>query len=270
MNRPCFVLILAMTAGMSGCQNVPVVPAPAKPVLIDITGNGRWTKASTNSSDNFGFYVGAAEDCPPGSGGGPISCPLRYPDAAFIDFEIPTLTGFTVDSGGVAFTLVGDAVPIGDFQFRRSQLTDGSGATTRWRIALAVPENVVQSPPKPRTWCPPTTFVVNIVNEAGANRSAPLTIALNWGECIAQPYVVFATTGGSGGTPASKPPMPPAGRCAGGAAAKTFHVCQVCPGSSQGDARTIHGCDFATAKSNFPPANPSCVVNLRATPASGC
>ena len=142
-----------------------------------MTGNGRWIHASGTNPDWFGFALGAAEECPPG-GTSMANCPQRYPDTAFIDFDIPSLTNFTVDSGGVPFTLVGPAAPMGDFQYRRSQLNDGSGATTRWRIAVAVPANVVQSPVKARSWCPITIFPINIVDEAGGARSAPLTTRL--------------------------------------------------------------------------------------------
>lgn len=51
-------LVAAIAATFVGCQSVP---SPSKPTLVDITGNGRWTRAAGNNPDTFGFAVGAAE-----------------------------------------------------------------------------------------------------------------------------------------------------------------------------------------------------------------
>jgi len=245
-------LLAAIGAAFVGCQSVP---SPSKPTLVDITGNGHWTRAVGNDPDKFGFALGAAAVCPPGNPT-TATCPQRYPDTAFIDFDVPSLTNFTVDSGGVPFTLVGPAAPIGDFQYRRSQLNDGSGATTRWRIAVAVPANVVQSPAKARTWCPVTTFPINIVDEAGGSRSAPLPVQLEWGKCPVPlpPGVWYATTGGSSSTsgpPASNPPNPPQGDCPGGAVAQEFLVCERCGTSGLATAKVFWGCSLPDAISKF-------------------
>jgi hypothetical protein len=268
MNKLGFVALLAsVTAAFVGCQS-QTVPSPAKPTLVDITGNGRWTRASGNNPDMFGFALGAAEECPAG-GPSMANCPQRYPDTAFIDFDIPSLTNFTVDSGGAPFTLVGSAAPMGDFQYRRSQLNDGSGATTRWRIAVAVPANVVQSPAKARTWCPVTTFPINIVDEAGGTRSAPLPVQLVWGKCVPppSPTIFWASPGGSSGpsgTPASNPPNPPQGDCPGGAVAKAFLVCERCGTSGLATEKTFWGCSLTDATTKF--GNAGCVSALRTGP----
>lgn len=245
-------LLAAIAAGFVGCQS-QTVPTPARPTLVDITGNGKWVRASGANPDWFGFALGSAEECPPG-GPSMANCPQRYPDTAFIDFDVPSLTNFTVDSGGVPFTLVGPAAPMGDFQYRRSQLNDGSGATTRWRIAVAVPANVVQSPVKARTWCPVTIFPINIVDEAGSARSAPLPVQLVWGKCAPPPSpgIWYSTSsGGTSGPPASNPPNPPQGDCPGGAAAKEFLVCERCGSSGLATAKVFWGCTLPDAISKF-------------------
>src|SRR5215213_6766833 len=89
-------LLSAIAAGFIGCQS-QTVPTPSKPTLVDITGNGKLTRASGNNPDRFGFALGSAQECPPG-GPSMANCPQRYPDTAFIDFDIPSLTNFTVDS----------------------------------------------------------------------------------------------------------------------------------------------------------------------------
>lgn len=262
-------LAAVIAATFVGCQSVP---SPAKPTLVDITGNGRWTKAVGANPDRFGFAVGPAEECPPG-GTSMANCPQRYPDTAFIDFDIPSLTNFTVDSNGVPFTLVGPAAPLGDFQYRRAQLNDGSGATTRWRIAVSVPANVVQSPATPRTWCPVTVFPINIVDEAGGTRSAPLPVSLVWGRCPPPPggpTTWYASSGSSGssGSSTSNPPNPPQGDCPGGAAAKEFHVCERCGGTSGlGVPKVFWGCSLSDAQSKF--SSPGCVSVLR-SPTGSC
>ena len=258
-------LVAAIAATLVGCQSVSV-PSPSKPTLVDITGNGRWTRAAGNNPDTFGFAIGPAEECPPG-GVSMANCPQRYPDTAFIDFDIPSLTNFTVDSGGVPFTLVGPAAPMGDFQYRRSQLNDGSGATTRWRIAVSVPANVVQSPVKARTWCPVTVFPISIVDEAGGTRSAPLPISLVWGKCAPPPsHGIWSASAGTSGPPASNPPSPPQGDCAGGAAAKEFFVCERCGSSGLGVPKVFWGCSLPDAQSKF--SNPGCVSVLRSATSS--
>jgi hypothetical protein len=254
-------LLAAIAAGVVGCQSQTVVPAPAKPTLVDITGNGKLTRASGNNPDKFGFALGAAEECPPG-GPSMANCPRRYPDTAFIDFDIPSLTNFTVDSGGVPFTLVGPAAPMGDFQYRRSQLNDGSGATTRWRIAVAVPANVVQAPPTARTWCPVTVFPINIVDEAGGTRSAPLPVQLVWGKCVPPPSpIIFYATTGTSGPPASNPPNPPQGDCPGGAVAKEFMVCERCGSSGLATEKPFWGCSLPDAITKM--GGPGCASTLR-------
>jgi hypothetical protein len=258
-------LLAAIAATFVGCQSVP---SPSKPALVDITGNGRWTRAAGNSPDTFGFAVGPAEECPPG-GASMTNCPQRYPDTAFIDFDIPSLTNFTVDSNGAPFTLVGPAAPLGDFQYRRSQLNDGSGATTRWRIAVSVPSNVVQSPPKARTWCPVTVFPINIVDEAGSARSAPLPVSLVWGRCPPPPgsTIWYArSSSGTSGPPVSSPPSPPQGDCPGGSAAKEFFVCERCGTSGLGTPKVFWGCSLPDAQSKF--GNPGCVSVLRSATGS--
>jgi len=261
-------LLASLAAAFVGCQSVP---PPAKPTLVDITGNGHWTHASTTAPDSFGFAIGPAEECPPG-GTSMTNCPQRYPDTAFIDFDIPSLTNFTVDSGGTPFTLVGPAAPMGDFQYRRSQLNDGSGATTRWRIAVAVPANVTQSPVKARTWCPVTVFPINIVDEAGGTRSAPLPVSLVWGRCVqVPPGGWYSSSGGtsSSGPPASNPPSPPKGDCPGGAAAKEFLVCERCGGvGALGAPKTLWGCSLPDAETKM--GNPGCVYVLRPPNSTGC
>ena len=265
MNKLSVVALLAVIATVFvGCQSQTVpVPSPAKPTLVDITGNGRLTRASGNNPDRFGFAYGAAEECPPGSPPNMTNCPQRYPDTAFIDFDIPSLTNFTVDSNGVPFTLVGPAAPMGDFQYRRAQLNDGSGATTRWRIAVAVPANVVQSPPTARTWCPVTVFPINIVDEAGGNRSAPLPVQLIWGKCVPPPSpIIFYATPGTSGPPASSPPNPPQGDCPGGAAAKEYMVCERCGSSGLATPKVFWGCSLSDAITKFQ----GCPSTLRTGP----
>ena len=199
--------------------------------------------------------MAAAEECPPGSTN--ITCPRRYPDTAFIDFEIPSLTNFSVSSGGTPFTLVGPAAPMGDFQYRRTQLTDGSSGTTRWRIAVGIPINVVQSPATPRTWCPVTRFNIDIVDEAGSARSAPLPVALVWGRCSSPgPTFWYASSGSSSGPPQSNPPSPPVGDCPGGAAARASEFAS--------------GADNGTADAENPSRVAACRMRSQKMGIEGC
>lgn len=264
MKKLIVVALLTVATTFVACQSVP---SPSRPILVDITGNGRLTRAVGSNPDTFGFALGAAEECPPG-GASMANCPQRYPDTAFIDFDIPSLTNFTVDSNGVPFTLVGPAAPLGDFQYRRAQLNDGSGATTRWRIAVSVPANVVQAPAKARTWCPVTVFPINIVDEAGGTRSAPLPISLVWGRCSPPPGPnVWYARAGTSGPPAASPPSPPQGDCPGGAAAREFPVCERCGTSGLGTPKVFWGCSLSDAQSKF--GNTGCVSALR-PPTGSC
>lgn len=260
--RSALALMAAFAATLFfGCQSVP---SPLKPVLADIQGNGRWTRATATTPDTFGFAVAAAEECPPGNTN--LTCPRRYPDTAFIDFDIPSLTNFSVSSGGTPFTLVGPAAPMGDFQYRRTQLSDGSSGTTRWRIAVGIPINVVQSPPAPRTWCPVTRFNIDIVDEAGSAKSAPLPVALVWGRCSSPgPTFWYASSGSSSGPPQSNPPSPPVGDCPGGAAASAFEVCERCGTTGLPVAKTFWGCSLSDAQQKM--GMQGCAAVLR--PASG-
>ena len=264
MNKLGFVALLAaIGAAFVGCQS-QTVPSPAKPTLVDITGNGKLTRASGNNPDKFGFALGAAEECPPG-GPSMANCPRRYPDTAFIDFDVPSLTNFTVDSGGVPFTLVGPAAPMGDFQYRRSQLNDGSGATTRWRIAVAVPANVVQTPPTARTWCPVTVFPINIVDEAAGTvqrRFRYSSSGVNAYRRRAPPFFMRRLVRADLRLRARL--SPPQGDCPGGAAAKEFLVCERCGTSGLGTAKVFWGCSLPDATTKI--GNPGCVSAIRTGP----
>ena len=162
----------------SSCPSASPVDVPK---LIDIQGYGKLWKATATSPDTFGFSVRPAAICQTGT----TNCPARYADTAFIDFRIPARTTFEVIADGRTLTEVGQAAPVGDYQYRRVALDDGSGATVAWRIAVSVP-SMVGNPPAPREWCGPTRFTVEIVNlsaNATPPRSAPLTVLLHWGMC---------------------------------------------------------------------------------------
>jgi hypothetical protein len=237
-------------------------PRPvATPTLVQITGFGKWNKATSTQTDSFGFSVHAEEVCPPGTG----ACDRRYPDTAFIDFSIPSLTTFEVSSGTQALTEVGQAVPLGDYQFRKAQLDDGSGASTTWRIAVSVPA-MLAGAAGPRKWCGPTMFDIAIVNvsaNANPSKSAALPVRLIWGRCASNTFTGWYATM-TPGTPSTTSPPTPTGDCPGGAFAKSFDVCESCGSSGLATAKTFWGCDFNDAKAKM--GVPGCVYQLRSGP----
>ena len=177
------------------------------------------------------------------------------PDTAFIDFSIPTLTSFEVSSGTTVLTEVAQTATVGDYQYRKAALTDGSTATTTWRIAVSVPN-------PGRAWCPPTWFPLAIIDVSGGqpSRSAPLPVTLVFGKCVSDTGVFWYSTGTTG-TPAAASPPTPAGDCPGGAFAKKFEVCQSCGGSGLSSPRTFWGCSLTDARQKM--ETPGCTSTLR-------
>ena len=98
-------LLAAVAAVLAGCQSQTVVPSPVKPTLVDITvtAGGLARRAAIQTGLGLRRPGGRV----PAGGTSMANCPQRCPDTAFIDSDIPSLTNFTVDSGGVPFTLVG-------------------------------------------------------------------------------------------------------------------------------------------------------------------
>ena len=234
----------------------PKAPAAVTPTLTQITGFGRWAKATATTQDQFFFAIRPEEKCPPGGG----LCSQRYPDTAFVDFSIPSLTGFEVLSGTETLAEVGETAPVGDYQYRRAQLTDGSGATTTWRIAVSVPA-MLRNPAAARTWCNPTTFPIAIVNVSGGKRSGSLPLSLVWGRCQSDTTFVGRYSTGKTGTPPQSSAPTPTGDCPGGAFAKSFDVCERCGTSGLSSNKTLWGCDLADAKNDM--GLPGCVYTLR-------
>ena len=54
MKRLIVVALLAVATAFVGCQSVP---SPSRPILVDITGNGRLTRAAGSNPDTFGFAL---------------------------------------------------------------------------------------------------------------------------------------------------------------------------------------------------------------------
>jgi hypothetical protein len=126
MRKRGLLALLSVVLTASQCPNGP--PA-ATPTLVNVGGFGRWIKATATRPDTFGFAVRAAEDvCPDVQHVSFQTCPARYPDTAFIDFSIPTRTSFEVSGNGQVLTEVAQAATMGDLQYRKAQLSDGSGA----------------------------------------------------------------------------------------------------------------------------------------------
>ncbi len=164
---------LSVVLTASACTTMAPPPA-ATPTLTNIGGYGKWGRATATMPDTFGFSTRPAEDvCPDVDHVSLTTCPARYPDTAFIDFSIPTLTSFEVSSGTTVLTEVAQTATVGDYQYRKAALTDGSTATTTWRIAVSVPN-------PGRAWCPPTWFPLAIIDVSGGqpSRSAPLPVTL--------------------------------------------------------------------------------------------
>jgi hypothetical protein len=234
-------------------------------VLVSMSGFGRWSHAPPNPKETFGFATRPAQQVcasPP-----PPPCRAAYPDTAFIDFSIPTLTTFEVSSDARVLTEVAETAPLGDFQYRKVMLTDGSGATSTYRVAVSVPSSS-------RTWCPPTVFPLDIfdisTNPQGPTRSAPLPLRLIWGRCPTQEPPTFwwsedsgstGTSAGSNGPSASTPPTPTPD-CPDGGFSREFNVCERCGGGSgRGIEKTFWGCDFNEATQKM--GQPGCFYTLR-------
>jgi hypothetical protein len=236
-------------------------PPPAvKPTLVNIDGYGRWTKATATAPDTFGFSLRPAEDVCPGVA--PVNfttCPPRFPDTAFIDFYIPTGTSFTVSSGGTTLTEVGPTATMSDYQYRRAAMDDGSGKTSKWRIAVAVPS-------AGRTWCPATLLPLNIVDVSATqpSPSAPLPVTLWWGQCAPPPgpYLWYSTGGtATPGTPTANSPPAPVPDCPNGGFSKAFNVCERCGTSGIPIEKTFWGCSLADAQAKM--GGPGCTSTLR-------
>ncbi len=248
---------LSLVLAASACTNSSAPPA-ATPTLVNIGGYGKWFKAPATVPDTFGFSTRPAEDvCPDVQNVSPSTCPARYPDTAFIDFSIPTLTSFEVSAGTRVLAEVAQTATMGDYQYRKAALTDGSGATTTWRIAVSVPN-------AGRTWCPPTRFALDIVDVSGGqpSRSAPLPVSLIVGKCASDTFIPLFSTGTSG-TPSSASPPAPVGDCPGGAFAQKFEVCERCGGPGAGGSipKTFWGCSLSDAQQRM--GVPGCSYTLR-------
>jgi hypothetical protein len=256
-----FAIVVAPSLLGSTCSQQPA-PVEA-PKLVNIAGYGKWWKATATTPDTFGFSVRPAIMCPAGT----TYCPARYADTALIDFSIPARTSFEVSADGTMLAEVSQTAPLGDYQYRKAALDDGSGATVKWRIAVSVP-SMVGNPPAPRQWCGPTRFTVNIVNvsaNATPPKSGALPVLLNWGQC---PTTVPGPTGwassGKAGTPKTTTPPTPVGDCPGGTFDRGFDVCERCGTSGLSTEKTFWGCDLNDAISKM--GQPGCVSVARNGP----
>jgi hypothetical protein len=243
-------LSIALTA--SSCPTSPPPPA-ATPTLVGISGFGKWTKATGTTPDTFGFSVRAEEVCT-GPPTGQV-CQRRYPDTAFIDFSIAPNTAFEVSSNGRVLAEVSQTAMLGDFQYRKTAITDATGTTT-WRIAVSVPT-------AGRTWCPATIFPLGIVNVSAGqpSRSAALSVRLWWGRCQSEPLPIYGYSTGSTGTPPAASPPAPTGDCPGGGFARSFEVCERCGTGGLSFPKTFWGCTLADAEQKM--GTPGCVSTLR-------
>jgi hypothetical protein len=254
MRKRDWLVLLTIVLMTSSCTPPPPPPATT-PTLVNINGYGRWTKATATTPDTFGFSTRPAEDvCPGVSPISPTTCPARYPDTAFIDFSIPTLTTFEVRSGTRVLTEVSQTATVGDYQYRKAALTDGSTPTTTWRIAASVPN-------AGRTWCPPTSFPLSIVDVSGGSKSAALPVSLVIGKCSTDTSPIFFATGTSGTPAAGTPPAVTTGECPGGAFATAFNVCERCGTTGLPVEKTFWGCSLADAQSKM--GLPGCASTIR-------
>jgi len=253
-SRDCLVLLGVVLS--TSCSPNSTPPPAVTPVLVNINGYGRWTKATATTPDTFGFSTRPAENvCPGVSAVSPTTCPARYPDTAFIEFSIPTVTTFEVSSGTRVLTEVSQTATVGDFEYRKAALTDGSTGTITWRVAVSIPN-------AGRTWCPPTSFPVSIVDVSGGSKSAalPMRLLMGWCGSVATP---IAFSSGASGTPsASSPPPVTMGECLGGAFATEFNVCEHCGTSGLPVEKTFWGCSLADAQAKM--GGPGCTSTLRA------
>jgi hypothetical protein len=235
------LLSVALTASSCPPGNAPT---PATPTLINIGGYGKWIKATATQPDRFGFSTRAADDvCPSVQQVSFSTCPARYPDTAFIDFSIPARTTFEVSSNGMALTEVAQGATMGDLQYRRAALDDGSGPAPKWRVAVAVPG-------AGRKWCPPTHFPVDIVDVSSGQRSAPLRVDLAWGYCQSDTGIILFATGNTG-TPAATSPPAPTPDCPGGTFSKAFNVCETCAAGGIPFPATFWGCSLPDAQAKM-------------------
>jgi hypothetical protein len=254
MRKRDWLALLNIVLTASSCTSAP--PAPAStPVLVNINGYGKWSKATATTPDTFGFSTRAAEDvCPGVSPISPTTCPARYPDTAFIDFSIPTLTTFEVSSGTRVLTEVSQTATVGDYQYRKAALTDGSSGTTTWRVAASIPN-------AGRTWCPPTNFPLSIVGVSGSSKSAALPVSLVIGKCFSDTSPMFFSTGTTGTPAAGSPPPMTTGECPGGAFATAFNVCERCGTTGLPVEKTFWGCSLTDAQNKM--GTPGCASTLR-------
>jgi hypothetical protein len=242
-----------------GCDNKNTAPAAEAPKLQQISGFGKWVKATGMSPDTFRFAVRPGEYCKPNT----TNCEYKYPDTAFVDFTIPAETTFEVKSGSDVLVAVGETATLGDYQYRKANLDDASGPNPLLRIAVSVPK-MLKNPDRERTWCNPTTFNIEIIDVSQNQttpRSGPVPVSLVWGMCpsTAFPGMWYATS--QPGTPQSKNPPTPAGDCPGGAFAKSFDVCERCGTSGLTTPKTLWGCTFAEAQTNM--GLPGCAYQIR-------
>ena len=254
--------LLTLAGCDGGCPPTPTAPVAETPKLVQIDGFGKFIKAGSNATqtwpDMFRFSVRPGEYCGP-----PTQCDVKFPDTAFVDFTIPARTTFEVTSGNEVLVAVGDAAPLGDYQYRKAALDDGSGPNPAWRIAVSVPKKL-RSPDRDRTWCNPTIFefgIVDVSQHPTAGRSAPLTVRYVWGSCPSTASAGVWYASGQAGTPKQQNPPTPTGDCPGGAAAKSFDVCERCGTSGLATAKTFWGCTFAEAQAAM--GMPGCVSQLR-------
>lgn len=260
MRKRNWLALLSVALTAASCPPSPPPPA-VTPTLVNINGYGRWTKATATAPDTFGFSLRAAEDVCPGVQ--PVNfqtCPVRYPDTAFIDFSIPTGTSFAVSAGGTTLTEVGQTATMGDYQYRKAAMDDGSGASSKWRIAVAVPS-------AGRTWCPATLFRLNIVDVSATqpSPSPPLPVTLWWGYCQSPPtgvwYATVGTSTPTAGTPPRNSPPAPSSDCPGGTFSRSFEVCERCGTTGIAFPKTFWGCSLADAQAKM--GGPGCTSTLR-------
>jgi hypothetical protein len=128
---------------LASCDEKNTAPAAAVPQLQQIHGFGKWIKAGATWPDTFRFSVRPGEQCKPNT----TECERKYADTAFVDFTIPARTSFEVKSGNQVLTQIGEAAPLGDYQYRKANLDDASGPNPATADRRVGPENAARPRP---------------------------------------------------------------------------------------------------------------------------
>ena len=122
-------LVAAIAATLVGFHEAFHSFTIPKPTLVDITGNGRWTRAAGNNPDTFGFAIGPARRVPARRRvHGQLPTAVSRHGILSISHDIPSATNFTqvIRAACLSRWWVPRRQWV-TFITRRSQLNDGSG-----------------------------------------------------------------------------------------------------------------------------------------------